>query len=103
MCSRGTFLTDDENEKRCSAPQPAGECVGMSRYAEKLYGAKAPLGNVGKEEKMCSLYTKMNRGEVSGETLAKKISCDLRHHLMPAEEMNQHKRRHDSRRLLAWL
>ena len=47
LCSRGTFLTDDENEKRCSAPQPAGECVGMSRYAEKLYGAKAPLGNVG--------------------------------------------------------
>ena len=42
----------------------------MARYAEKLYGAKAPLGNVGKEEKMCSLYTKMNRGEVSGETLA---------------------------------
>ena len=50
MCSRGTFLTDDENEKRCSAPQPAGECVGMSRYAEKLYGAKAPLGNVGQKK-----------------------------------------------------
>ena len=63
----------------------------MSRYAEKLYGAKAPLGNVGKEEKMCSLYTKMNRGEVSGETLAMKKSCDLRHRLKPAEEMNQHK------------
>ena len=59
MCSRGTFLTDDENEKRCSAPQPAGECVGMSRYAEKLYGAKAPLGNVGqKTNVLCkSLYT----------------------------------------------
>ena len=93
MCSRGTFLTDEENEKRCIAPQPAGECVGMPRYAEKLYGAKAPLGNVG--QKKCSVYTKMKRGEVSGETLAKKISCDLRHHLMPAEEMNQHKRRHD--------
>ena len=96
MCSRGTFLTDEENEKRCIAPQPAGECVGMARYAEKLYGAKAPLGNVGqKKNKMCSVYTKMKRGEVSGETLAMKKSCDLRHRLKPAEEMNQQKRRHD--------
>ena len=69
MCSRGTFLTDDENEKRCSAPQPAGECVGMSQYAEKLYGAKAPLGPV-VQKQMRSVYTKMKRGEVSGETLA---------------------------------
>ena len=76
MCSRGTFLTDDENEKRCSAPQPAGECVGMSQYAEKLYGAKAPLGPV-VQKQMRSVYTKMKRGEVSGETLAMKKSCDL--------------------------
>ena len=60
MCSRGTSFTDEENEQKCSVPQPAGECVGMSRYAEKLYGAKAPLGNVGqKKNKMCSVYTKM--------------------------------------------